>query len=108
MSVQLGDGTGQNYVTLFDEQAAVIVGKSADDLRAYMDPDGGDSGSPAFLSIMRACNFQEALFTIKVKMEMVKDEQRIKGSVVKLRQVEYPRESRSLLEAIKKYQPVLA
>lgn len=108
MSVQLGDGTGQNYVTLFDEHAAVVVGKSADELRALQDPDAGDAASPAFLSAMRACNFQEALFTIKIKMEMVKDEQRIKATAVKLRQVEYPRESRSLLEAIKKYQPVLA
>jgi len=109
MSAQLGDGTGQNYITLFDDSAVTLVGKSADELRAMQDAAGGnDAACPEFTYAIKDCLFKEALFTIKLKMEMVKDEQRIKATVLKMRPIEFPRESRALLDAIKKFQPVLA
>jgi hypothetical protein len=45
---------------------------------------------------------------VRVKMELVKDEQRIKGTVVKVRPVEHAKECRALLDVIKKFPQSLA
>ena len=40
-------------------------------------------------------------------METVKEEQRIKGTIVKIRPIEYAKEARVLLDAIAKFPPSL-
>jgi replication factor A1 len=108
MSAQLSDASGANYVTLFDAEATAVVGKDANTLHAMVAASAAAGGTNAELeSIMREATFKEYLFSVKVKMETVRDEQRVKGTVVKVRPLDYAREARVLLEGIKKYQPVL-
>lgn len=108
MSAQLADASGANYVTLFDAEATAVVGKDANTLHKIVSDAAAAGATNAELeSILREATFKEYLFSVKVKMETVRDEQRVKGTVMKVRPLDYARETRVLLEGIKKYQPVM-
>ena len=109
LSVQLVDATGANFVTAFDAEAQQLLGKSAAEMHEFVETVGG-AGNPCpnFDAVIKDAGVKEMLFTVRVKMELVRDENRIKGTVIKVRSLDYAKESRVLLEAIKKYPPPAA
>ncbi len=68
---------------------------------------GGDSGNPDFEGVFNAALFREHLFTVKSKLETVRDEQRLKTTVVKLRPLEgfeaYCKEASAMAAAVRRY-----
>ena len=46
---------------------------------------------------------REFLFTVRVKMELIKEEKRLKGTVVKIIPISYPKECKALLDNIRKF-----
>jgi hypothetical protein len=66
--------------------------------------NGGAADHPDFEAHFKHSLFKEYLVTAKVKMDTVKDEQRLKTTVVKIRPLEgdqLTRENKALLDAIK-------
>lgn len=103
VSAQLTDATGTEYATLFDVEAAMVLGKPASEM-ARIAQDGAGQEQPAeFIEVfLRAMN-KEFLFTLKSKSESYKDEQRMKTTVVKARELDVARECKALLVNIRKY-----
>lgn len=127
LTVQLQDTSGTAYATLFDAEGAQLLGKTANEM-AHMVEQSGGSGGPDFDAVLKETNFKcvcralhccissamtrtspasrlcrEMLFSIKIKMEYIRDEQRLKGTVVKMRPIEYAKECRALLDVISKF-----
>lgn len=84
ISGQFADHTGAVWFTAYDEVAeALLNGVKADDAAQVSVNMGFDS--PNYLSIFQKANYQDYLFSCKSKMEQVKDEQRLKTTVLKVR-----------------------
>ena len=101
-SATLTDDSSTTWVSLFDDQARVLLeGISADDVYEKTYAQGDIDSYNAYFD---KALFSEWIFTCKVKQEMVQDEMRIKTSVYALHPVDYVKESKELLQAIRKLQ----
>mmetsp|Transcript_21610 Transcript_21610/g.30270 ORF Transcript_21610/g.30270 Transcript_21610/m.30270 type:complete len:661 (-) Transcript_21610:282-2264(-) len=102
-SATVADDTSTTWVSLFDEQARVLLQPhTADELHKEFE-DGamnGGSGQDLYNSAFAKANFTDWIFTCKVKQEMVQDEVRVKTSVYALHPVDYAKEGRHLLDKI--------
>eukprot|EP01038_Epipyxis_sp_PR26KG_P011312 gene11312-15174_t len=99
LSMTMCDHSGQSWLSLFDDQATLLLGHTAEEL--YQMRNMGDNQSYEKV-------FQDALFkaytaTIRVKSEMVNDEPRVKCSVQNMDIVDPVAESRLILDALRKY-----
>ena len=111
LNVGLGDETGTVYATCFNETAEVLLGKSATEMHAMyaasIPPGGAVEGAeiadPAWNSTFDKPLFTQWLFTLKVKVERVNDEERTRTSVVRMTPINYASECQSLHEAIAKF-----
>lgn len=66
----------------------------------------GDHTHPDYEAILKRTMFKEYICFVKAKMEMVKDMQKLKLTVIKIRPMEgdsQVKESRALINAIKAY-----
>jgi hypothetical protein len=67
---------------------------------------GGDLNHPDYEALLSRVMFKDYLCVVKAKLELVKEENRLKITVVKLRPLEgdqQVKECRALIDAIKKY-----
>jgi len=103
LSTQMGDYSGSEWFSFFDEQATALLGKTADEMYLIKTAGGGDE---AFQAEIRKALFKQYIVKAKVKYEDVAatNEPRRKCSVVTLEPVNYKSESTKMLEAIAKYQ----
>jgi hypothetical protein len=88
-------------------QAKQVLGIAADDFFKEIVAAGDDMDAPNIAAFFKQAQFKEYIVTLKCKMEMVRDEQRLKVSAVKLRALEgdvLVKENKALLAAIKQYQ----
>lgn len=104
ISGQFADHTGAVWFTAYDEVAeSLLHGVKADDAATVSMNMGFDS--PQYLGIFQKANYQDYLFSCKSKMEQVKDEQRLKTTVLKVRPMSNPetitKENTALLKFIK-------
>lgn len=103
LSATIGDASGQEYVTLFDEDATKLLGRPANEIHGLQQEVGPGHIHPEVETLILGLLHKEFLFTLKGKMEMVKEEQRVKYTVIKLREIDYARECKTLLAAIQNY-----
>ena len=112
LRVAIGDPTGSKIVTLFNEDAEQLVGKPASEMKQILeetqneDQDTSDGFAPKsnkFSSIFKDRTFTTWYFTLRIKNEMVKDEQRLKVTVGRMREVDPVYESKALISGINKY-----
>mmetsp|Transcript_30759 Transcript_30759/g.35880 ORF Transcript_30759/g.35880 Transcript_30759/m.35880 type:complete len:644 (+) Transcript_30759:225-2156(+) len=97
-SATIGDDTSTTWVSIFDDQARVLLNQmTADEMYEELN---GDPGQSAYDGYFAKANFTDWIFTCKVKQEMNQDEMRIKTSVHSLHPVDYAKEGRSLLDSI--------
>ena len=78
---------------------------SADKLHAEVQ-DAGENGTLKLEELLAMSKFQDFICTAKAKMEAVKDEQRLKTTITKLRPLvgdTLAKENRALIDAIKRY-----
>ncbi|MED6147417.1 hypothetical protein PIB30_043809 [Stylosanthes scabra] len=99
LQFQIQDHTGLTWVTAFQESGAEIMGMSAKDLYDIKFEKMDDE---QFGEIMRKVLFSKYIFKLKVKEETYSDEQRVKSTVVKAEKVNFPSESKYLLDMIDK------
>lgn len=99
LQMQIQDHTGLTWVTAFQEAGEEIMGTSAKELY-YMKHEEQDDEK--FSEVMRAVMFTKFLFKLKVKEETFSDEQRVKSTVVRAEKVNFPTESKYLLDILAK------
>lgn len=99
----VSDDTSTTWVSLFNEQAETLFdGVTADEVFEKT-MSSGETDQDAYDSYFAKASHTDWIFKCKVKQEMVGDESRVKTSVVTLHPVDYAKESRDLLEALKLY-----
>ena len=98
LSLACADHTGTNWFTAFDDQAAMILKKSADDL--YM---LSESDPPAARSVWKSAMLKPYVLRVRAKAETYNDEQRVKYSLVGVEPLSFRNEGQTLLEQIRKY-----
>jgi replication factor A1 len=104
LSTQMCDHSGSNWFSLFDNEAKLLLGKSADELyEIKQQPDGGED---KYNEIVQAALFKQIVVKAKVKAEDVQGEMRVKVTVQSLSKVIYQKECSDMIEAIAKYQTV--
>jgi replication factor A1 len=113
VSACLQDASGDNFVTIFDQEAQQLLGVKAADLLAMGGAigeagaaGGGGEPGPQYMRTFQQQLFTQHLFTIKCKADTYKDEQKLSATVVKLRALKGPllvQECHALANNIKKY-----
>jgi len=99
LTMQVGDCTGTQWMTLFNEAGDAFFGMSANELWQMKENDMNE-----FFAFIRSKYFQIVNIVAKSKHEMVNDEQKLKTTVNKIEKLNYITESTDILEAINKYQ----
>lgn len=99
LNTSMCDETGSTYFTFFDEQASMMLGQSADDMyRLKL------SEEHVYEQQLNRALFKQFIFTARAKYDTIKDEQRLKCTVISASAVDFVSESGQLLEAIRKYE----
>jgi replication factor A1 len=99
LNVTMADETGKEWFSLFNDQAATILGHTAEQL--YEMRITGDNRR--YEEVFNNALFQTFLVKSRAKYEIVKDESRLKCSISNLSPIDYVKESLQILEAIRKY-----
>ncbi|KAL1532258.1 replication protein A 70 kDa DNA-binding subunit E isoform X3 [Salvia divinorum] len=99
LRMQIQDHTGLTYVTAFQETGEEIIGRSAKELY-YMKYEEQDDDK--FSELVHDVLFTKFIFKLKVKEEIYSDEQRVKSTVVRADKVNFPTETKYLLDLMSK------
>ena len=91
------DATDNVWVTVFREQAEVILGKSATEVGQLKDSESAES---AFDELIQNASFTRWNFKLRVRMETYNDETRRKASCVTLQRIDPSEYHRQLLKRI--------
>ena len=95
----MGDASGAQWFTFFNEEAEKLLGISADDLHR-MKLDSEDAFKEHFDKLL----FKEIIATVRSKAETMNDgPARVKSTIFKYSDINYVDENRRMIEAIKKY-----
>lgn len=98
-SATISDDTSTSWVSIFDDQASVLLGGiSADELHQQLNEN--ETGQSTYDGYFDRANFTDWIFTCKVKQEMNQDDVRVKTSLHSLHPVDYAKEGYSLLNSI--------
>ncbi|KAL0589332.1 hypothetical protein ABG067_002551 [Albugo candida] len=99
MSLVIVDHTGSSWVTCFNDQGRVILNKRTADEIAEIK----DTNTALFETIFKEALFKSYVLRLRIKAENVQGESRVKVNVVNLEPIDYMKESKDLLHAIRKY-----
>mmetsp|Transcript_5425 Transcript_5425/g.9489 ORF Transcript_5425/g.9489 Transcript_5425/m.9489 type:complete len:641 (+) Transcript_5425:41-1963(+) len=100
LSTRFIEASGQDWVSAFNDEAEMILNKTADELQ-QLQSEGNDV---AYEAAFAAANFQHFVAQLRIKQETYNDQARLKLSLVRLKPVDPVEESRMLLEAIDCFQ----
>ena len=101
LSTQMGDASGANWFTLFNEEAESLLGISADnlhELKLYSED--------AYKEHFEKLTFKEIITTVRSKAEAMPSMDgppRVKSTVFKYSNINYADENRRMIDCIKKY-----
>jgi len=98
LQMAIQDATSTGYVTAFNEQAASILGKSADELKALKDVSQDEYDAVLALAAWRPFNMR-----VRGKMDTYNDVSRLKLQIWKMEPVNFATEARLLLKDCFKY-----
>ncbi|KAL2167864.1 hypothetical protein VTG60DRAFT_693 [Thermothelomyces hinnuleus] len=96
MSVCISDHTGNVWISCFDEQARLIMGKTADEMMELREQD-----QAAFEAAFDAANCRKMSFRCRAKMETFAEQPRVRISVWNAAPLDYKSEAHRLAELIK-------
>ncbi len=97
-SMVLLDYSGGSWVSLFNDEATKLLGMTADALHEVK-----VSNENEFSRVCEAAYFKPYNCRIRVKQELVGEEMRAKSTIMKLEEINYVQQNKSLLAAIAKY-----
>ncbi|KAL6756722.1 replication protein A 70 kDa DNA-binding subunit [Haematococcus lacustris] len=101
MSIKAMDGTGDAYLNLFNDQAQLVVGKSADEVAELRSRD-----EDAYKALCRSLAWSEWACTISTKSRDYNGERKLRHTVMSVRPVDFVNDAQRLLDVIAKYTPV--
>eukprot|EP00550_Attheya_septentrionalis_P007580 CAMPEP_0198296596 /NCGR_PEP_ID=MMETSP1449-20131203/33246_1 /TAXON_ID=420275 /ORGANISM="Attheya septentrionalis, Strain CCMP2084" /LENGTH=643 /DNA_ID=CAMNT_0043997261 /DNA_START=49 /DNA_END=1980 /DNA_ORIENTATION=+ len=100
-SATITDDTSTTWVSIFNEQAEVLLGGvTADDVYKNTHENHDQDAYDAFFS---KATFTDWVFNCKVRQEFMNDEARVKTQIQSLHPMDYVQESRNLLQAIAQF-----
>lgn len=100
LQAQIQDHSGLTWLTAFQESGEEIMGCSAKELYRLKYEEQEDD---RFADLIHSRLFAQYLFRLKIKEETYGEEQRVKITIVKADRIDYPVESRYLLDTILKH-----
>lgn len=100
MSISVTDHTANQLISIFDNEAQQLLGKTADEMFQLKQNGQEDT----MKGTIKAALFQEFIMTFKVKHEEYNGEQRLKVIGLNMTKVDPVAESKQLIDAIKAYQ----
>ncbi|OAD56898.1 Replication protein A 70 kDa DNA-binding subunit [Eufriesea mexicana] len=95
-SMNLADWTDQQWVTAFSEEAEKVLGITAQELGELKEND-----NDAYLEKFGDATFKSFIFKIRVKLEMFRDENRLKATCISVSPVDYKLYNDHLITKIK-------
>jgi replication factor A1 len=101
-SANMGDYSGSEWFSMFDDTASVVMGKSADELKQVH-----ESNIEEYNDFVMRQTFRTFIIRAKTQMENMQDisaGSRLKNSVMSLKPVDYVVESKKILAALAKYE----
>lgn len=98
MSLTVGDATGQQWLTAFNDTGHQLLGYPADVLVPIKEQE-----SQKYASIIKQSLFKTFVFHCRAKNEMYQNEQKLKVSIVGLDPVDWRQETNNLFRLIEKY-----
>ncbi|XP_060534941.1 replication protein A 70 kDa DNA-binding subunit [Cylas formicarius] len=95
-SMNVGDWSGNQWVSMFNDEAEKIIGKSARDVGEIL-----EAGPSEVRELMNQAHFKEFILKCRAKVEMFNDEARLKTVVVKADPINYEEYNAYLISSIK-------
>eukprot|EP00808_Paulinella_micropora_P019634 g74900.t1 len=99
LSMLVCDQSGSSWLTAFNDQAEMMLGKSAREMDDFVKA----GAEPAFEAVFKEANFKTYLFKIRSKLETNQDQQQVKSHIMSATPVDFRKESEYLLSEIAKY-----
>jgi len=96
LSIRVLDETGSQWITLFNDQAKLLLGHSADELQCLKETDKN-----AYDEVIRKACWKDVGMRLRIKAEDYNDEKRLKVICSRMKKVDYATESKYMLEQIK-------
>jgi replication factor A1 len=96
LSCIVGDTTGSQFVTIFNDQGAALLGVPAKEVESYKE----SNNSGELNRIFDAAIYKRYLFTIKATEEMYQDEMKIRCVIAQMEPINYTNESKRLIDEI--------
>lgn len=103
LSLAIQDSTGQRYVSAFNDQAAAIIGKSADELKAIK-----DTSFDAYEQVLNDAQWKPVVMRMRAKMETYNQQSRPKMHVLGTSNISFVSEGKALLADINLYNTAAA
>ncbi|KAJ8907535.1 hypothetical protein NDN08_007646 [Rhodosorus marinus] len=98
MNVNVMDESTSQFVSVFDEAAQQVIGKTAEEMNTLK-----ESNEDEYERVVDLPLFKQFVAKIRVKQETWQEEQRIKYQVVRANPVDYAAESKVILSGLKEY-----
>ncbi|KAJ1528713.1 hypothetical protein ONE63_007106 [Megalurothrips usitatus] len=96
LSCSVGDWSDNAWVSIFQEVAEVILGKSPEELDELK-----QSSADAYQQVFQAAQFKSFTFRMRTQMSVYNDEQRMKMNVVSAKKIDHKAYCGSLLTELK-------
>ena len=100
LTIRVNDHSGSNWFSCFNDVATELLGCSADTLALWKENKNEQAVEQAYNN----ATFRQLKFRIRAKSETYMDESRVKYQVMSAAPLNFADESRSLIDAIRKYQ----
>lgn len=100
LSMKVEDSTGQSWCSTFNDQGQQLVGLSADDLCLI----GAEEGEEKLKARLNQATFDTFIFKVRSRREVVKDEPRLKTTILQVWRPDWTSECSQLVEAIGRYE----
>ncbi|GBF93866.1 replication A 70 kDa DNA-binding subunit B [Raphidocelis subcapitata] len=98
LSAKVADASGEAYVNLFNKEAQLVMGASADDVAALR--AGGDEGDARYRAALKAARWQTYVLNVQARSREYQGERRMRYTVMQAYPLDYATESQRLLAAI--------
>lgn len=96
LSVNIGDFSGHQWITIFQDGGEELLGAKADDIGRWQ-----EESSAQFSEVFKNVTLQPFQFKLRAKMETYNDESRLKLTAVSVKKPDYKDRCRRLIAEIK-------
>jgi replication factor A1 len=98
LSFSVSDYSGQLWLQAFNDQAELILGKTANDLVQLK-----EANEESFKEVFQEALFKEFSFKVRCKAETYQDEKKVRSAVVTVSPMDYMKSSLEIIQMIDSY-----